>query len=220
MEDFVNKFGWQKIAIVMGILGIFMLVFVVLSFLGMNKKASNQNQSGSSNQLSNSNQADKNPTAPTTTGAPDTFRSNPNLPGGQQVLSEKFTNGAMQISYPNGFTPTESAINGGGEAVSFTNGANQTIEIDTYDTATTPLTQLVNALRALGYKEERVDNGDGITYKFAGSVGGGPNMIREKAILFSQNNKTYRILLTYRSATTDSDLEDAFDSMVGSLQLL
>ncbi|HVZ67589.1 MAG TPA: hypothetical protein VG917_05020 [Patescibacteria group bacterium] len=207
MDNLIENLGWQKIGIVMGILGAVMLVFVFFTLLGLGKTSTSQNQAPK--------------TSPTPAGdSRETFKANPNLPGGKKVLSEKFTNDSMQINYPSGFTPSESAINSGGDAVILTNDASrETIEIDIYNSSSMPVTQIVNALRALGYKETRTDNGQGITYKFAGSVGVGPNAIREKAIVFSQNNKTYRILLTYRSATTDSDIEQAFDDMTSSLQL-
>ena len=147
------------------------------------------------------------------------FNSNPNLPG-KQTLSQKFTSGSMQVSYPVGFTASERSISGGGNAITFTNeNTGQTIQIDVYDSSSLPITQIVNAFRALGYKETRTDNGDGITYKFSGSVGVGSSKIWEKAIVFSQNSKTYRILLTYKSATSDPGLEQTFEDMTSTLQL-
>ena len=140
--------------------------------------------------------------------------------GGKSV---SYASSYYSITYPDSFSYEEGQIPGGGTSLLLRtqsqDSSNTVIEIQTYDTSSVASQSAIeNVFLAFNYKQSPITvfNTPGVEYK--GLVSNGGVSLRESVVIFTYQNRIYKLQLTYSGMAENSDAEQVFQKIVASFK--
>ena len=134
-----------------------------------------------------------------------------------------YKNSYYSISYPDSYSHEEGQIPGGGTSLILKpqtqDSLNTVIEIQTYDALVASQSAVENVFSALGYQRNQttVFNIPAVVYK--GLISNGEASLRETAVIFTYQNRVYKLQLTYVSNNENSDAEQVLQRIVAGFKL-
>lgn len=133
-----------------------------------------------------------------------------------------YKNSYYSISYPDSYSYAEGQISGGGTSLTLKpqsqDSLNPVVEIQTYDASVASQSAIENVFSALGYQRSQttVLNIPAVVYK--GLISNGGASLRETAVIFTYQNKVYKLQLTYVSKNENSDAQQLFQRIVAGFK--
>ena len=129
-----------------------------------------------------------------------------------------------QISYPPDLIAKPGIISTGGTALLLSgkssNGVDYTIEIQITSSSATPIENVSNIFKGLGYQESQVIISNLDARKFSGHIGDGLPALQETAIIFENRGKVYKIQLGYTSSEKNDLIEQTFMNILSTFKLI
>ncbi len=204
LSSFSGRSSSQKILIVVFGSAILLLFLTLSYFLTTPSQNNGQNLTG--NAVSPSS-------IPLQTAKKTTFAGKP-VP---------YANSYYSINYPDSFSYEEGQTSGGGTSLVLRpqsqDSSNAVIEIQTYDTSSVASQSAVeNVFAAFGYQKSQITifNTPGVEYK--GLISNGGVSLRETAVIFTYQNRIYKLQLTYSGRTENIDAEQVFQKIVAGFK--
>lgn len=133
-----------------------------------------------------------------------------------------YKNSYYSITYPDSYSYEEGKISGGGTSLALKpqsqNSLNTAIEIQTYDAGIASQSAIENVFSSLGYQRNQttVFNIPAVVYK--GLISNGETSLREEAIIFTYQNRVYKLQLAYTSKNENSDAQQLFQGIVAGFK--
>ena len=203
MEDLVDKLGWKKLAAIMIVVSVLFIIFVVVSSL--NLPSGNEQTS----------EAEPAPTSTTDSGTSQP--SNANTKKGKTL---SYKNSLYSLEYPDSLGLTVEQISEPGDSIVLKSDVkNERIGIQIYDAGTSSVGRLSQVFDAFGYASGSAVVSSVPAVEYKGILSGANVPLRENAVIFEHNGKTYKIQLSYISAVFDPAIENRFSQIVGSFSL-
>ena len=99
-------------------------------------------------------------------------------------------------------------------------GVDYTIEIQITSSSATPVENVSNVFRGLGYQESQIIISNLDARKFSGHIGDGLSALQETAIIFENRGKVYKIQLGYTSSEKNDLIEQTFMNILSTFKLI
>ncbi len=157
---------------------------------------------------------------PPSSSPPSAAAQNPISPSPNTNWSA-YQGDGYQINYPPDVSIQPGVINGGGSALILkgkSGSTEYTIEIQVTSSSITPIQNIYEIFKGLGYKEEQTNIDSAIARKFSGSIGS--LGLWETAIVFENRGKVYKIQSEYTSPGKNNLIEQTVSRTISTFKLL
>jgi hypothetical protein len=164
-------------------------------------------------------------TLPTSSTLPSSapFQTTKAIPSTNKLIL--YTNSYFSISYPDSLSYTEGQISGGGTSLvlrpKILDSSNAVIDIQTYPiTIASQSAIMENVFTALNYQKNQITiaNLPGVIFK--GIFPTGKTPLRETAVIFTYQNRIYKLQLTYSGNVDNNDIEGVFKMIIAGFKPL
>ena len=129
-----------------------------------------------------------------------------------------------QVSYPPDLIAKPGVISTGGTALLLSgkssNDVDYTIEIQITSSSATPVENVSNVFRGLGYQESQIIISNLDARKFSGHIGDGLSALQETAIIFEDRERLYKIQLSYQKDQPDFQVQQIFQKILAAFKLI
>ncbi|GEM_PF-4812825 len=134
-----------------------------------------------------------------------------------------YKNSYYSISYPDSYSYKEGQISGGGTSLILkpqSQGSSSTvIEIQTYDASVASQSAVENVFSALNYQKSQIAVSNISATEFKGSISNGLVALWGTAVIFTYQNRVYKLQLSYLGKTENNDIEQVFQRIVAGFKL-